>query len=313
MRYRTLGKKGPEIPVVGFGGWPIGEGMGHVDEKTAVETVREALDRGLTLIDTAQYYQSSEGRIGQVLQKSGYREKCFLATKVSFDFSKKGVQNAFENSLRELKTDYVDLFQVHLWDPSTPIEETLEAITELKEQGKIGYIGVSNFRVDQLKRALAAAPVVSNQINYNMFLRTPEKELFPFCKEHGVGIMVHSTLAKGYLSGKYDRNYRFPPDDERSGFAQYQGDNFNRYLDAVEDLKSIAGEKGWSLIELAIAWALRKPEVTTALVGIKKPSHIDKPLKAGDRSLSGADVEMIEAVLKKHDLENLAPFESQIV
>lgn len=313
MEYRKLGKNGPEIPVVGFGGWPIGEGMGHVDEKAAVETVREALDRGLVLIDTAQYYQSSEGRIGKVLQTSGYREKCFLATKVSFDFSKKGVQKAFENSLRELQTDYVDLYQIHMWDPSTPIEETLEAMMDLKEQGKIKYIGVSNFRADQLKRALEAAPVVSNQINYNMFLRNPEKELFPFCREHGVGIMVHSTLAKGYLSGKYDRNHRFPPDDERSGFAQYQGETFSRYLDAVEDLKSIAGEKGWSLIELAIAWALRKPEVTTALVGIKKPSHIDEPLLAGDRSLGTEDIEKIDGVLKRHNLENLAPFESQIV
>jgi aryl-alcohol dehydrogenase-like predicted oxidoreductase len=313
MQHRKLGKNGPEIPVVGFGGWPIGEGMGHVDEATALETVQAALDRGLTLIDTAQYYKSSEGRIGKILTKSGYREKCFLATKVSFDYSRSGVKTAFENSLRELKTDYIDLYQIHMWDETVPVEETLEAMTELQERGKIKYIGVSNFRVEHLRRALKAAPIVSNQINYNMFLRTPERELFPFCKENGIGIMVHSTLAKGYLSGKYDRNYRFPADDERSTFRQYQGKDFDRYMDAVKDLQDIAREKDWSLIELAIAWSLRKPEVSTALVGIKNPAQIDAPLAAGDRTLTLEDIAKIDAVLQKHDLENLAPFESQIV
>lgn len=312
MQYRKLGKDGPEIPVVGFGGWPIGEGMGHVNEETALETVRTALEKGLVLIDTAQYYKSSENRIGKVLRQVG-RDKCFLATKVSFNFTRQGVVKAFENSLRELQTDYIDLYQVHMWDPDTPIEETLEAMGELKEQGKVRYIGVSNFRVEQLDRALQAAPIVSNQINYNMFLRTPEKGLFPFCKEHGVGIMAHSTLAKGYLSGKYDRTHRFPPDDERSEFEQYRGERFLRYLDAVADLKDIADEKGWSLIELAIAWVLRRREVSTALVGIKKPSHVEKPLQAGDRSLRTEDIAKIDALLEKHDLENLAPFASQIV
>ncbi len=313
MQHRKLGKNGPEIPIVGFGGWPIGEGMGHVDEATALETVQAALDRGLTLIDTAQYYKSSEGRIGKILKKSGYREKCFLATKVSFDYSRSGVTTAFENSLRELKTDYIDLYQIHMWDETVPVEETLEAMTELQERGKIKYIGVSNFRVEHLRRALKAAPIVSNQINYNMFLRTPERELFPFCKENGIGIMVHSTLAKGYLSGKYDRNHQFPADDERSNFKQYQGDDFYRYLDAIKDLQDIAREKDWPLIELAIAWSLRKPEVSTALVGIKNPAQIDAPLAAGDRTLALEDIAKIDAVLQKHDLENLAPFESQIV
>ncbi len=312
MQYRCLGKNGPEIPVVGFGGWPIGEGMGQVDEKTALDTVRTALEKGLTLIDTAQYYQTSEERIGKVL-KDGNREKCFLATKVSFDFSRDGVRKALEDSLRKLQTEYVDLYQVHFWDSTIPIEETLEAMTELQSEGKIKYIGVSNFRVDQLRQALEAAPVVSNQINYNLFLRTPEKELFPFCQEHGIGIMVHSTLAKGYLSGKYSRDHRFPPDDERSEFEQYQGETFHRYLDVVDALKEIAAERGWSLIELAIAWTLRQEGVTTALVGIKKPSHVDAPLKAGDRILSSEDIAKIHTVLEKHNLENLAPFESQIV
>ena len=313
MQYRKLGKNGPEVPVVGFGGWPIGEGMGHVDEATALEAVQAALDRGLTLIDTAQYYKSSEERIGKILRQSKYREKCFLATKVSFDYSRKGVRQAFENSLQQLKTDYVDLYQVHFWDGSVPIEETLEVMAELQEKGKIKYIGVSNFRVEQLERAMKTAPITSNQINYNMFLRNPEKELFPFCKENGVGIMVHSTLAKGYLSGKYDRNHQFPSDDERSEFKQYQGSDFDRYMDAVEDLKDIAREKSCSLVELAIAWALRKTEVSTALVGIKKASHIDAPLAAGDRNLALEDIAKIDAVLEKHGLENLSPFEWQIV
>jgi aryl-alcohol dehydrogenase-like predicted oxidoreductase len=312
MQYRRLGQNGPEIPVIGFGGWPIGEGMGSVDEKTALRTVRAALEQGLTLIDTAQAYKSSETRIGKVI-KDYDRDHLFVATKVSFDMNSDGVEKALENSLRSLGSDYVDLYQVHWWNEEPPVEETLEAMVKLQEQGKIRYIGVSNFTVDQMKRALKVAPVISNQINYNMFLRTAEQQLIPFCKEKGIGIMVHSTLAKGFLAGKYTREHTFSSDDERSEFSQYQGEVFHKYLDAVDDLKEIAAEKGWTLIELAIAWVLRNEEVTTALVGMKKPEQIEVPLKGGDRVLTGEDQTRIEAVLDKHNLENLSPFGWQIV
>ena len=264
MHERRLGTNGPEIPVVGFGGWPIGGGMGTVDEETAVRTVREAIEQGITLIDTAEAYRTSESRIGKAL-KGIDRERYVLAT------------------------------------------------NNFREKGKLKHIGVSNFRVEHMERALKVAPIVSNQINYNMFLRTPEKALIPFCSKHGVGIMVHSTLAKGFLAGKYSRSHRFASDDERSEFAQYKGETFNRYIDAVDELKAVAVDKEWTLIELAIAWVLRNREVTTALIGIKNPGQIEAPRKAGDRTLTAEDLARIEEILSRHNLEKLAPFEAQIV
>ena len=312
MQYRKLGKKGPEVSVIGFGGWPIGGGMGAVDERTAIKTVQRAIDLGMSLVDTAEMYRTSETIIGKAL-KGGYRDRCFLATKVSNDFSRKGVEKAIENSLRALGVEYVDLYQVHAWDPDVPIEETMEALVKIQEKGQARYLGVSNFRVEQLKKALQVAPVVSNQINYNLFLRTAEHELFPFCRKHGIGIMAHSSLAKGILVGKYTETHRFAADDERSQFSQYQGDDFLKYLDAVEDLKKLAAEKGVSIIELALAWVLRLPEVSCALVGIKNPDHVDEPLAAADVELTKKEIKKVDGLIAKYNLENLAPFESQIV
>jgi aryl-alcohol dehydrogenase-like predicted oxidoreductase len=312
MQYRKLGKKGPKVPVVGFGGWPIGGGMGAVDEKVAIRTVKEAIENGLTFIDTAEAYKSSESRIGKALR--GYdRDQYFLATKVIFDLSSKGVINALEKSLKNLGVDYVDLYQIHQWDDTVPVEETLEAINKLKEQGKLKYIGVSNFRVEHLTRAIKVAPIVSNQINYNMFLRTAENQLLSFCEQHGVGIMVHSTLAKGLLTGQYKQNHRFKKDDERSEFTQYQGNSFNRYIDAAEQLKIIANDIGSSLIALAIAWALRNKEVSIALVGIKNQKELIEPIKAGDLILSDKVINRINDLLNHYKLEYLSPSVSQIV
>jgi aryl-alcohol dehydrogenase-like predicted oxidoreductase len=312
MQFRELGKNGPEVPVIGFGAWPIGGGMGAVDERTAIKTVQQAIDRGMSLVDTAEYYLTSEAIIGKAL-KGGYRDRCFLATKVSHDFSRKGIEKAIANSLRALNVDYVDLYQVHAWDPGVPIEETMETMVKLQKEGKARHIGVSNFRVEHLKKTLQITPVASNQINYNLFLRTAEKELFPFCKKHGIGIMVHSPLAKGLLAGKYKKTHRFAADDERSRFAQYQGDAFLRYLEAAEDVKTLAAEKGVTLIEMVLAWVLRMSEVSCALVGIKNPAMLDEPLRAADVELTKKEIQKIDKLLAEHNLENLAPFQSQIV
>jgi aryl-alcohol dehydrogenase-like predicted oxidoreductase len=312
MQFRKLGKRGPEVSAIGFGGWPIGGGMGAVDERTAIKTVHQAIDRGMSLVDTAEGYRTSETIIGKAL-KGGYRDRCFLATKVSNDFSKKGVEKAIENSLRALDVEYVDLYQVHAWDSGVPIEETMEVMVRLQKEGKVRYIGVSNFRVEHLKKTLQITSVASNQINYNLFLRTPEQELFPFCRKHGIGIMVHSPLAKGILAGKYTKTHRFAVDDERSQFSQYQGDIFLQYLEAVEDLKQLAAGKGVSIIELALAWVLRVSEVSCALVGIKNPDQLDAPLAAADVELTKKEAKKIDELLGKYKLENLAPFKAQIV
>ncbi|MFW6137973.1 MAG: aldo/keto reductase [Spirochaetota bacterium] len=312
MKYKKLGKNGPDVPVIGLGAWPIGGGMGSIDERTAVKTVQAAIDRGITLIDTAQGYLESEQIIGKAL-RNGYRERCFLATKVSQDFSARGIEYALNRSLKLLGVEYVDLYQVHRWDPEYPIEETMETISRFQKQGKIRYVGVSNFQVDQLQQASHLAPVVSNQVNYNLFLRSIEKHMVPWCRRHGIGLMVHSTLGKGILAGKYSRNHRFSEDDERSQFAQYHGENLKRYLDAVDDLKQLASGRNAGIVEFAVAWVLRLPEVSCALVGAKNPGHLEAPAKAAEITLTQEELDQVERILASHNLEELAPFKSQIV
>ena len=296
MQVRKFGKNGPQVTAIGFGAWPIGGGMGRVEEKAAIDTVRAAIDQGITLIDTAQYYMTSEALIGKAL-KGGYRQRCFLATKVSFDYSRKGILEAMENSLKALQVDYVDLYQIHSWNPEYPIEESMETLADLQRKGKTRFIGVSNFNKNQMQQALKTAPFQSNQPVYNMIDRDIEAEDLPFCAEKGIGILAHSTLAKGLLTGKYKPGYRFPPDDERSGFTRFQGEAFIGYIRLAERLSEIAQDKGISLLQLAIAWALRLPTISSVLVGAKTPTQIADYLGAIAVRFSEEELRRIDDIL----------------
>jgi len=297
MQVRKFGKNGPQVTAIGFGAWPIGGGMGRVEEKAAIDTVRAAIDQGITLIDTAQYYMTSEALIGKAL-KGGYRQRCFLATKVSFDYSRKGILEAMENSLKALQVDYVDLYQIHSWNHEYPIEESMETLADLQRKGKTRFIGVSNFNKNQMQQALKTAPFQSNQPVYNMIDRDIEAEDLPFCAEKGIGILAHSTLAKGLLTGKYKPGYRFPPDDERSGFPRFQGEAFIGYIRLAEQLSEVARDKGISLLQLAIAWALRLPTISSVLVGAKTPTQIADYLGAIAVRFSEEELRRIDDILE---------------
>ncbi|MBV7337403.1 aldo/keto reductase [Chloroflexi bacterium TSY] len=273
MEYRNLGHNGPQVPVLGFGAWPIGGGMGDVDEQNAIVTVRTAIDSGITLIDTAQAYLTSESVLGKALA-DGYRERCFLATKVSGKYSPQDIHIAIENSLRALNVDSVDLYQIHGWNPQYPIDESMATMARLQEEGKTRYIGVSNFNAVQMKLALGTSPFQSNQPRYSLLARGIEAEDIPFCKENGIGILAHSPLAKGILTGKYRADYTFPADDERRTKPEFQGERYLRALEAVVRLKTIADDKGITLVQLAIAWLLRTPAVSCVLVGGKNPDQV---------------------------------------
>ena len=269
MQYRQLGLDGDQVPVVGLGAWPLGGGMGQVDEATAIATIYAAIDQGITLIDTAQGYRSSESIIGKAL-KNGYRQRCFVASKVSFDYSANGIRSAIENSLRALQIETVDLYQIHSWRDDIPVEESMSTLAQLQQEGKLRYIGVSNYTAAQMARALKTACFHANQPAYNMLQRQLEGEDMTFCVEHGIGILAHSPLAKGLLSGKYAPGHQFPADDERARFSQFQGERFARDLAIVDGLKAVAAEKGISMVQMAIAWQLRVPAVTCVLVGAKE-------------------------------------------
>ena len=296
MKYRKLGRDGPQVSVVGFGAWGVGGGMGKVDERLGIKTVRSAIDGGITFIDTARGYYSSEEVVGKAL-RDGFRQRCFLATKVHADYSRKGIVTSLETSLAALGVDYVDLFQLHHYSPEYP-DESIETLVDLRQQGKCRYFGVSNFDVPQMQTALKIAVPQSNQIVYNLFDRDIETGEIAQCRQKGIGILGHSTLAKGLLTGKYTPSSRFPGDDERATQKpRFRGDSFARYLGMAEKLQIISGEKGISLVQFAIAWVLRLPEITSALVGAKSPDQIPEQIRAVDITFSEDELNRIDSVL----------------
>jgi aryl-alcohol dehydrogenase-like predicted oxidoreductase len=297
MKHRQLGKDGPQVPVVGLGAWPFGEGMGPMDEKAVTATVRGAIDRGITLIDTAESYRSSQERLGHAL-KDGYRQRCFLATKVSYDYSPEGITAAMEESLSKLQVDYVDLYQIHQWSAKYPIEASMETMARLQEEGKTRFIGVSNFDETQMAQAASIAPIHSLQTEYSMFQRRIEAEVVPHCQREGIGILPHSPLSKGLLSGRFRSDHVFPESDERTGRPRFQPGVFDRFLDVVERLKVVAADKDVSLVQLAIAWVMRLPEVTTVLVGAKSPQQAQEHLGSVDLELSPDDLKRIDEILQ---------------
>lgn len=298
MEYRQLGKDGPRVPVLGLGAWPLGGGMGHVDDRTAIATIHAAIDNGISLIDTAQGYRTSEVTLGNAL-KGGYRERCFLATKVSRDYSREGITSAMNESLEALDVDHVDLYQIHNWNPEYPIEASMEVMARLQQEGKTRFLGVSNFNVDQMQQALQVTRFHSNQPVYNLFDRDIEHEEIAFCTREGIGILAHSALAKGLLAGKYTPQHTFPADDERSHMPRFQGETFTRYLRAAGQLEELAYAKGLSLVQFAIAWLLRQPAVTCVLVGAKNPKQVEEHAAATGVSFTQDELSQVESILQE--------------
>jgi aryl-alcohol dehydrogenase-like predicted oxidoreductase len=296
MEFRQLGKDGPQVPVLGLGAWPIGGGMGRVDEQAAISTIHAAISNGITLIDTAQGYKTSESILGKAL-KNGYRDRCFLATKVTGDFSRQAIMKAMDNSLKALNVEYIDLYQIHHWNPAYPVEESMEALARLQEQGKTRLIGVSNFNATQMQRALQSARFQSSQPAYSMFDREIEAEDIPFCEKEGIGILAHSSLAKGLLAGKYTPDHKFGADDERSTFGRFQADTFPRYLAVTDRLKEIARAKNMNMVQFALAWALRLPAITCVLVGARNPGQVEEQLGAVGVVFSQDELDQIEQFL----------------
>ena len=296
MEKRQLGKDGDHVSVIGFGAWPIGGAMGAVDEGAAISTVHAVLDHGITLIDTAQSYRTSEEIIGKAL-KDGRRNQVFLATKVSRDYSPEGIRRAMENSLRALQTDHVDLYQIHGWNPQYPVDDSMEMMEKLRQEGKTRYIGVSNYNVEQMELAAQTAPFHSLQPRYNLLDREIEAETVSHCETHGIGILPHSPLAKGLLTGKYTPDHQFPADDERSRMSRFQGEEFRRNLATAEKLRAIAQERNLTLIQLAIGWQLRLSGVTCVLVGAKTPDQVAEHVGGQGWQLTDAELQAIEVVL----------------
>lgn len=294
MRTRQLGKDGPEVSVVCLGAMELGGRMGEIPVEQAVRATHAAIDAGVTFIDTAESYATSEQVLGRALE--GRRDQVFLATKLSGDQSKEHIHEAIENSLRALRTDHVDLYQLHRPKPQWPIEETLGELLKLRDQGVIRHIGLSNFSAAQTAEAARHAPIRSHQPRYSLLFREAEDELLPHCRDAGIGVMVYAPLAKGLLTGKYRPGHVFAEDDSRRDHRSFADENGRKAFEVCERLRPWAADHGHSLADLAIAWTLANDAVTSAIVGAKTAEQAVANAAAGDWALSDSDLAEIEEI-----------------
>ncbi len=312
MEFTTLAPAMPNVSRIGLGTWAFGGDMwGRTDEKEAIRTVRTALENNINLIDTAPVYGygRSEEIVGKAIAESGTRDKIYIATKfglswadgkVHRDGSRENIVREIEASLSRLRTDYIDLYQMHWQDPSMPVEETAETLYRLFEEGKIRAIGVSNFSVEELKTFRKVAPVHVVQIPYNLFEREVEHELLPYCKENEFSVLVYSPLCRGLLTGKITEDYQFQAGDFRQkDDPKFQLPRLNQYLNAVNKLDQLAQEHyDKRIIHLAIRWLLDQ-SVDVALWGARHPEQLH-PLEAVfDWSLTPEDLEVIDEILEE--------------
>ena len=240
MRTRQLGKDGPEVPVICFGTWPLGGAFGAIEYDQAVNTLRAGIDAGLTFLDTAESYFDSQAKIGEAIE--GRRDEVFLATKVSgSDHSAEHIESALSESLRLLRTDYIDLYQIHSPQPQWPIEDTVGELMKHRDAGKIRYIGVSNFSADQTREAARHGLIHSSQPRYSILFRDSEEEILPTCRELGIGAIVYSVMAKGLLASKYKPGHEFPPDDERHNWPHFKGGTVRTHLRGYGEDEGVGG------------------------------------------------------------------------
>jgi aryl-alcohol dehydrogenase-like predicted oxidoreductase len=314
MDYRHLGQSGLKISEIAYGNW-ITHGS-QVQEQAAAACVRAALDEGITTFDTADGYAS--GRAEEVLGRALHgvrRESIEIFTKVYWPtadgpndrgLSRKHITESLHASLRRLGTDYVDLYQAHRYDHETPIEETMRAFDDLVRAGKVLYVGVSEWRAEEISAALRAARelgldrIVSNQPQYNMLWRVIEAEVVPLCEKEGIGQLVFSPIAQGVLTGKY-RLGDPPPADSRA--TDPSGSGFIKrllrddVLTAVQRLSPIAADAGLSMAQLAVAWTLQNPNVSAAIVGATRPEQVRENVKASGVRLDAALMSRIDEAL----------------
>jgi myo-inositol catabolism protein IolS len=300
MEHRTLGSAGPAVSVIGFGAWAAGgRNWGEVNDDETVAAIRRSVELGSTFIDTAEVYGGghSEEIVGEAV-KDIPRDEVFIATKVSgSDLSPSAIRRAIDGSLRRLRLDHVDLYQMHWPDENVEVQDSMRALDDLKHDGKIRFIGASNFDVPRLQACLEVTHLDSLQPPLDMLQRDIEAAILPFCAEKGIGIVVYSPMAKGLLTGKYKPDDTFPEGDVRGIDSRFQGENFQRNLRIVDRLRPIAERHGKSMAQLAVAWTLTRPGVTVAIVGAKRPAQVEENVGAAGWSLGESDLQEVEGIL----------------
>jgi aryl-alcohol dehydrogenase-like predicted oxidoreductase len=320
METRQLGQSDLQITVIGLGAWAIGGGewvggWGSQDDQESIAAINRALDLGINWIDTAPAY--GLGRSEQVLAQAlkGRADRPYIFTKCAIrwrddrslynSLTAASVREEVENSLRRLQIDVIDLYQIHWPDPEHEIEEAWSTMADLQREGKLRYIGVSNFSVEQMRRMQAIAPITSLQPPYSLVKPQVEDEILPFCREQQIGVIVYSPMMSGLLTGNMTRERieQMPDDDWRKRDPEFQEPRLSQNLHLVEVLRSIGERHGRSPGEVAIAWTLRHPAVTGAIVGARRPSQIEGTIGAADFRLSAKELAEIEQARGLRTLE----------
>jgi aryl-alcohol dehydrogenase-like predicted oxidoreductase len=302
MQKRKLGNSGLEVTAITFGCWQAGgDSWTDVNDDSSIATMRAALDAGINFFDTAEGYGNGHSEEVLATALEGKRDEVLIATKTN-DLASEKLIAACEKSLKRLQTDHVDLYQIHwpsgTWGgPIIPIGDTMGALLKLKEQGKIRAIGVSNFNAQQIAEALQFGQIDSLQPPYSLLWRAYEDNgTFAACVPNNVGIISYSSIAQGLLSGKFNADNKPGEKDNRSKNLLFQGEHYERALQAVEKLKPIAAKYSTTLAQLATAWVLAQPSMTSAIVGARTPDQITDIAGAAKIQLQDADLQQMETI-----------------
>ncbi|WDV51548.1 aldo/keto reductase [Streptomyces coeruleorubidus] len=309
MRTRTLGTTGPQIFALGLGCMGMSALYGEADRAESIATIHAALEAGVTLLDTGDFYGMghNEMLIGEALRSAPAerREQALVSVKFGalrdpdggwsgYDGRPAAVKNFAAYSLQRLGVDHIDVYRIARLDPDVPIEETVGAIAELVEKGYVRHIGLSEVGAETIRRAAATAPVSDLQIEYSLISRGIEDEILPTTRELGIGITAYGVLSRGLISGHFTADRQLGAGDFRAMSPRFQGDNLRHNLNLVEALRKIAEQKGVSVAQIAIAWALSRGEDIVPLVGARRRDRLTEALGALDVTLDAADLAAIE-------------------
>ena len=309
MNQVRLGRSNLQVSRIAFGAWELGGDWGATDESAAIATIRQAADHGINFFDTAQGYGfgASEELIARALEGRP-RDQVVIATKgglrpapgggVERDASPDWVRRGVDESLRALRTDYIDLYQMHWPDPKAPFAETAGALADAVAAGKVRHVGVSNFNAEQMEEFSGSLQVETLQPPYHLFRRDIEASILPYTRAHDIGVLVYGPLAHGLLSGAMSADTKFAPGDWRAKSDVFKGDLYRRNLRIVDALARFAQlELGTTVSRLAVAWTLANPAVHVAIVGTRNPRHVDDAIAAADLNLDEQAMRRIDEIV----------------
>lgn len=320
MEYTTINGTNLKSSRIGLGTWAIGGWMwGGTDERESIQTIHAALDKGINLIDTAPVYGFgvSEEIVGKAIEERGHREKVIIATKVGLEWhdgsvsrnsSPDRIRKEVQDSLRRLRTDYIDIYQVHWPDLAVPIEETARTMQDLFREGLIRAIGVSNYSTEQMNRFMSVSELHTVQSPYNLFERQIDRDVLPYVREKNLSVFAYGPLCRGLLTGTMQPDTKFTGDDLRQSDPKFQPPRFAQYLNAVQQLDDLVQKRyGKHVIDLAVRWVLDQPGITAALWGARHPAELEGVAGALDWNLGADTRAAINQILRQTIANPIGP------